>query len=410
MSAPTGYTQTILPTRPPRRCPTMRSPSLLPLVALLLAAGLVADTKPKGDKPQDKKDAEVKVLPGTKPLMMKGDIASQMVDGIDKFLLKQIEKAAKNREKLWKRDFSAAKAYDQSIEPNRKRLAHILGVRDKRVPFKAPELVGTVDEPALVGKSKTYNIHAVRWPAFGDVHGEGLLLTPTKGKPVADVIAIPDADVTPEQLCGLMKGVKEESQYARRLAESGCRVLVPVLIDRTYEKRGNAKMTSREYVYRSAFELGRHIIGYELQKVLAGVDWFAKESGDKAKIGVIGWGEGGMLALYAGALDTRIKAVCVSGVLGQLERTRSQPTGRNVFGLLERFGDVELMAMVAPRSLHYELLRNPAVNLPSEGGAPGKLVTPEIPRSFDDARIQLKAEVNYIRRLSTIVKGFKPEW
>ena len=40
---------------------------------------------------------------------------------------------------------------------------------------------------------------------------------------------------------------------------------------------------------------------------------FAREGGTKAKIGVWGYGEGGMLALYAGALDTRIGAVTVSG-------------------------------------------------------------------------------------------------
>src|SRR5262245_22986768 len=137
-------------------------------------------------------------LPGTKPLTMTGDIASQLVDGVDRFLLREIEAAAKNREKFWKRDFSSPEAYSRSIEPNRKRLAHILGVRDKRVPFMAPELVGTVAEPALVGKGPNYDVFAVRWPAFGDVHGEGLLLVPTIG-PVANVVAIPDADVTPEQ-------------------------------------------------------------------------------------------------------------------------------------------------------------------------------------------------------------------
>ena len=45
-------------------------------------------------------------------------------------------------------------------------------------------------------------------------------------------MAIPDADWTPEMLVGLAPGVTEESQFARRLAENGCRVLVPVLIDR----------------------------------------------------------------------------------------------------------------------------------------------------------------------------------
>src|SRR5262249_3739086 len=160
-------------------------------------------------------------------------------------------------------------------------------------------LIGTTAQPALVGKGDGFEVFAVRWPAFGDVHGEGLLLNPTGPKPVADVVALPDADQTPEQIAGLVEGVPPESQFARRLAESGCRVLVPVLIDRHREKRnGRANLTSREFLYRPAFELGRHLIGYELQKVFAAVDWFAKEGGKDARIGVLGYGEGGMLALY----------------------------------------------------------------------------------------------------------------
>ena len=30
----------------------------------------------------------------------------------------------------------------------------------------------------------------------------------------------------------------------------------------------------REWIYRQAYQMGRHIIGYEVQKVLAAVDWF----------------------------------------------------------------------------------------------------------------------------------------
>ena len=48
-------------------------------------------------------------------------------------------------------------------------------------------------------------------------------------------------------------------------------------------------------------------IGYEIQKVLAAMDWMAAQSSNSAvKTGVIGWGEGGLLAFYAAALDTRI--------------------------------------------------------------------------------------------------------
>src|SRR5438093_3350674 len=150
---------------------------------LAQAEDLVKDPKPA---------ATHEPLAGTQPLTMEGDIASQLVAGVDRFLLRKIEESVERRARHWKRDFSSTEAYNKSIEPNRKRLAHILGIRDPRVPFDAPELVATTSQPALVGKGENYEIFAVRWPAFRDVHGEGLLLVP-KAKKVADVVAIPDA-------------------------------------------------------------------------------------------------------------------------------------------------------------------------------------------------------------------------
>ena len=72
-------------------------------------------------------------LPGTKPLTMRGDIASELVAGVDRFLLRQIDESTARRRRYWKRDLSSARAYEASVEPNRKRLAHILGARDRRV-------------------------------------------------------------------------------------------------------------------------------------------------------------------------------------------------------------------------------------------------------------------------------------
>jgi dienelactone hydrolase len=344
-------------------------------VLALLAALLLTTTGRGQEDPKPIRNGEP--LPETRPLTMEGDIAAQLVAGVDKFLLNEIDKSVERRAKYWKHDFSSPEEYEKSIEPNRKRLAHILGIRDKRVPFDAPELVATTKEPALVGKGDGYEIFAVRWPAFGDVHGEGLLLVPTGKKPIADVVAIPDAAQTPEQLVGLADGVADEREYPRRLAASGCRVIVPVLIDRKLEKRnGRAKLTSREFLYRSAFEVGRHLIGYEVQKVLAAVDWFAKEDGKDAMIAVIGYGDGGMLALYAGALDTRIQSVCVSGYFGNRNHIWEHPIDRNVFGLLEQFGDAELVTMVWPRHVIIEASDIDGLTLPSEGGAPARLEQP----------------------------------
>jgi dienelactone hydrolase len=228
-----------------------------------------------------------------------------------------------------------------------------------------------------------------------------LLLVPT-GKKIADVIAIPDADQTPEQVVGLAAGVPAESQFARRLAESGCRVLVPTLIDRQMKRRtnsdsqGGGNLTSREFLYRSAFELGRHLIGYEVQKVLAGVDWFVKDAGkENPKIGVFGYGEGGMLALYAGALDTRINVVCVSGYFGDRRNIWQEPIDRNVFGLLEEFGDAELASLISPRMFIVAAAKGPELSLPGQGGAPARLLTPQA--------AEVKEETNRLQALSRFV-------
>ncbi len=306
------------------------------ITASLVLFAFVLPEDSTGDPPQP--------LAGTEPLTMEGDITSQLVAGADSFLLKQLSASVDERASHWKRDFSSTEKYNASIEANRQRLAHIAGVRDPRATFDGLQFVSSTAQPALVGRGGNYEVHAVRWPAFGDVYGEGLLLTPTKGAPVANIVAIPDADQTPEQIAGLADGVAAESQFARRLAESGCRVLVPVLVSRQIQPRRGVPLTHREYLYRSAFELGRHMVGYEVQKVLAAVEWFTKEAGGDAKVGVIGYGEGGMLALYAAALDTRIDAVCVSGYFDNRNSIWQQPIDRNVFGLLAQFGDAELTA------------------------------------------------------------------
>jgi len=352
---------------------------------------------------------------------MQGDIASEMVSGIDRFLLREIDRSIAGREKYYHRDFSSHAAYEKSLEPNRKRLAHIVGVRDPRVPFQAPELVATTNQPALVGQSNALRVVAVRWPAFGNVHGEGLLLSPEGRAAVADVVAIADADQTPEMIAGLVDGVPAESQFARRLAESGCRVLVPALIDRARTRRGvegrrGANLTNREFLYRSAFELGRHVVGYEVQKVLAGVDWFAQDARAagrspnhmaKTRIGVIGYGEGGLVAIHAAALDRRISAVCVSGYFQSRENVWQEPIDRNIFGLLEQFGDAELAAMIAPRPLIIEAARGPEIVLPGEGGAPGRLATPKLPHVRAEAgRARgLVAKLKPPPRLELIVSG-----
>lgn len=318
-------------------------------------------------------------LPGTRLLEMEGDgaqIASQMVAGIDRFLLQEIAAAPGKRKQYWDRDTSSPEAYVRSVEKNRQRLVEILGVRDERLPEITFQRTTSVNEPLALASSANVDVMAVDWPVFGAIQGEGLLLRP-KGKVRGSIIAIPDAAQTPEQLAGLEPGIAPSSQFARHFAESGFQVVIPTLITRErgllkFDGPRQSQLPGRELLYRSAYELGRHLIGYEVQKVLAAVDAFAQEG--QQPIGVIGYGEGGMLALYAGALDERIDSVGVSGYFTSRQNIWEEPIDRNVFGRLREFGDAELASLIAPRHLAIEAAAGPEVNLLGEhGSAPGTL-------------------------------------
>jgi dienelactone hydrolase len=329
------------------------------------------------------RDISAQSLPNAKPLTAGGDLAKQMVDGIHKYLDRELESAPAKRWKLWEEAFKSKDNLVKAIPAKRERLKHILGVVDPRVPPKL-EYVGGPDQPSLLAELDGCKIHAVRWAVLNGVDAEGLLIEP-KGKPKANVVAIPHADQHPEQLAGLMPSSHFSS--ALNAARHGCRVLIPTLIDRDDKYSGNARMnrwtnfTHREWIHRMAYEMGRTLTGYEVQKVLAAVDWFEKQD-PNLKCGVIGHGDGGMIALYAGAMDERIAATKSTGYFDSREKLWEEPIDRNAWDRVREFGDAELAVMIQPRQFfvddpadYPEWTQKP--NKAGRGGtAPGSLQKP----------------------------------
>jgi dienelactone hydrolase len=331
-------------------------------------------------------------IPGTKLLAAEADRSKVMLDGIHRFAERKLTDSVASRERFWIRDFSSRDAYERSVEKNRNTLRRILGVVDERQTAgmeRFGAIRGRADDPSLVAEGAACRVYQVRWPVLDGVHGEGLLVEP-KGELGAQVIVLPDADQTPEQFVGLKPGAGSASLFVRRLAAGGARVIVPVLVSRDIDVSGNPRIamtnqTHREYIYRQAYQMGRHIIGYEVQKVLAAVDWAAKHSKPGIKIGVAGYGEGGLIAFCGAALDPRIDAALVSGYFGPRERVWTEPIYRNVWGLLREFGDAELASLIAPRGLVVEYSEGPRVAGPPPvpkgrrgGAAVGALGTPPL--------------------------------
>ncbi len=330
-------------------------------------------------------------LTGTAPLTLKGDLSFQVLDGVDALLLKRTEDSVTSRESMWSRDYSSFEAYTKSVSANRERFRLYCGVVDERLPFTDLQLVGSLHTPALVAETNAVRVFAVEWPVFANVSAEGFLLEP-KNQVRAQVVAVPDADWTPEKLAGIGAAVHGEPGFALKLAEAGCRVLIPTIIDRAATWSGNPRVrmtnqTHREFIYRQAYFLGRHIIGYEVQKILAAVDYFslpASNPNGPLPIGVAGYGEGGLLALYSAAIDSRIGATLVSGYFQQREELWKEPVYRNVWGLLQEFGDAGIASLIAPRSLVIEASEGPIVEGPPpriegrDDAASGTLASPPL--------------------------------
>lgn len=285
-------------------------------------------------------------LPGTSPLEWQGDSAELVVSGIHRFL----------------------DSYQRTpSKPTRERLAYILGAT----------------EPVQHHPMERLGGGRVRWDVLDSLVGEGLLLEP-KGKPRLFVVAIPDADQTPEEFA---------RQFPATLVAAGAAVLIPQIMDRqsTYSGIPGVRMTNmphREFLWRQLYPLGRHITGVEVQKVLA-----AFPQDPALPRAVAGYGEGGLIALHAAALDPSISAALVSGYFGPREKLWTEPVYRDVWGLLPDYRDSELAGLIAGRKLIVETAPGPRVDGPPaeakdrRGAAPHGKLTP-----FREEEVE--AEVN----------------
>src|SRR5437867_2546344 len=307
----------------------------------------------------------LETLPQTKPLdWEESDLSSRLMDGAHRFIERQIAESVAKRKQFWARDFSSPAAYARSVQPNRERFQTNIGAVDPRLPARM-ERFGDDAHPSLVAEMSRYLVYQVRWPVLDGLFGSGLLVQP-RGPVVACGIVLPDADQTPEQFMGLAPGIGRESQAARLLAENGFELVLPTLVNREKlqtvdEQLRKSDQTHREWIYRQAFHMGRHVIGYEVQTVMAAVDWFQQRHGDNTKVGVCGHAEGGLIAFYAAAADPRIDAALVSGYFDSRQRVWAEPIYRNIWGLLREFGDAEVASLVLPRPLIVEHSQAPTV-------------------------------------------------
>ena len=322
------------------------------------------------------------------------DRSALMVQGIHRFADRLTLEAVETRQTI-----SADSA---------KELAQMIGVIDERAT-PAIEYASSWNQTAELGATSDCSIFNVRWPVLKDTYAEGLLIRP-KSEIKGLIVLVPDCETSPE---ALMFSPAYQSQASRVLqfAKAGYVIIVPALLNRDSQFSGNpdlgrkTNLPHREWIYRQSYQMGRHVIGYEVQSLLQIVDWAKSNLGQDLQITFAGHGEGAHIALYSAALDARINHLWLSGSFAPNTELWKQPIDRNVFGLIGSFGPAELASM-SKAAILIEYSPFPSAigqPTPTKGqraaAAPGSVSTPdEASVKKEIGRIKSSTSVKHLRR------------
>lgn len=318
---------------------------------------------------------EDQLLPGTGQLSWATEDPSvQIMDGAHAYVEAEISEMA-SRAPKFPLDETAREEF---VTASRTALAKKLGVVDERAAprfeFLSTAPVSFEGEPASskAAEGPGFHVYEVRWEVLPGFFAEGLYVNPVAEEGTAAtsplMIVMPDALDTPEDLLGMTPRLEPKQRIGLRFAMAGFRMLLPAPLSLAIHGGSSGqdeailktKQSQREWIYRQAFQMGRHPLGYEIQTMLAAVDWFGEQFPGGA-VTAAGYGEGGRVAFYAAALDPRIDHAFVSGAFAPRDAAWAEPIHRNIFGLLPEHGDASVAALIAPRTLLVEHTTFPEV-------------------------------------------------
>ena len=217
----------------------------------------------------------------------------------------------------------------------------------------------------LLEENKNLRIHDLTLPIDKELSVRAFIFLPHSSAPTAAVIVIPPDNQSREEFTGAATGMKP-AKWLTALLERNIAVAVPLMVERRDDHpicRQAGGKDRRRVLWRAGFIVGRTLVGLEVQQVLALREFLASQKEINGKqIAVMGEGQGGMTALYAGAVDERFAAVASLDYFQQRENCGEEPVDRVLYGQLNEFGDAEVAALIAPRPLW--IVTKPGVVIP----------------------------------------------
>ena len=341
------------------------------------------------------------------------DPAAAMVAGIDRFLLNRIAIANDARPSYW--------GHPDSLAKNLTYLKQQLGLEPNRM-LAAPE----VQWPP-VRRANSFDLHAVSWPVLShpssptqaSLSGEGALWLPHQ--PIGSIaIFISHSG----QVSSVDPAGENRKRSCELLAANGFSVLEIASVGHDQIAHRNAKLSRREFLHRPAFELGRTVVGYEIQMIQSAIDWLSPlattVNGEREttvlsalpKVILAGWGEGGRTALLAAVVEPRIELTVAVGYFGPRDNVWQEPIDRALFGVFNRYVDAEFVAAIAPRQVLIQTHPMFKVDQSGDGGgAPAQWQSPNIEAVRQEfARLEKLDGAKHTRLIEHDVSDVIKDW
>jgi len=243
-----------------------------------------------------------------------------------------------------------------SADDLRARVRALLGVEESPRPALAARVLATIKKPG-------YRAEQFEFTSDREIRTPGWLLTPDKvGASTPTVLYVGDA--------AAWSAVAEDAIADRLCARSGCRVAVIDVRGRgdcaiAYPPRGRFYFPDRipdeAYLTWFTLMLGRPLLGGQIYDTLRALVYLRSHPEIGGTVSLVGDGAHGVIALYAAALDPRVRGVALRQTvidyrsLAVAERY-TQPFGIYAYGILREFDLPDLARAVGPRPV---LILNP---------------------------------------------------
>ena len=231
----------------------------------------------------------------------------------------------------------------------RSRIRSVLGVEESRGEALAARVLATIKKPG-------YRAEQFEFTSEREIRTPGWLLTPdSSGPSTPTLLYVGEA--------AAWSSVAEDA-FADRLCATGrCRVAVIDVRGRGDTAIGNpprgrfyfpGRITDEAYVAWFMLMLGKPLLGGQIYDTLRALDYLRARSDGGAPVSLVGDGPHGVIALYAAALDSRVRGVALRGTITDyrslaVAERYTQPFGIYAYGILREYDLPDVAGAVGPR-------------------------------------------------------------